>query len=777
MHINKIHRKTAVSLARASVLLAAIVGFADAAHAEGSRNMYPASYPAAGYRAAMDLRYSNTYAGIVRQGQFLYVYAKKDEYILLGSSNRMSSGGGQILVYNPQSFGSRGDETIPGTSDFSCDAATPPPGSYAGSSLGIIASRPSELAGPNSADNTVTVADGFAPCAYKAPVTGIYGVKFTPATSGGRPDGKITPLALSTNAVDAWDVTVRANASTTTNINGRVFTYALPADTGNNNRPVYHTLYYVTPDGLRYRQDMTGLDPNSYALWGSNFGFLDNGQPLYKDIRGDGNLVNTGKFFGAPGSGQELTADRPSAPIFFSSVDPGAPDAAEINTVLTALGIPLTSQAPQITNPQFNGLSGGNVTYLGGGGTFTFNSTDTTSYQIVISAGADFDPANPANATLTGVASNGLNTVNWNGRNNANTDFPTGSFSYKVVGRNGEIHFPIVDTEGNKNGGPQLTRLNGLSAPDTTIFYDDRGYLTRDGNAVGQLNGKLCGASSTQTQPAPVYSLLGVDSSDTNLGGSGHAYRYWPGYGNSQSDCSNSSGFGDAKGLDLWAFQQTPVETGTVQIDPQPAQATVSTAVSVPPTANPGATVNGSFSYSNVSSVNATSVQYGATIGTPGNCPTNLAFSSLPSGASWTYNSSTCVVSLSGMPSTLIAGADLDFNFSYTAPGSGSIPVDTTISAGNDPAHPVASPATAHGETVVNSADIAVTKTVDNATPVFGATVTFTVTVTNNGPDDASNVTVNDTLPSGYTLSNATPSKGSFASGVWTVGGAGKRCQ
>ncbi|HET7063447.1 MAG TPA: DUF11 domain-containing protein [Rudaea sp.] len=69
-------------------------------------------------------------------------------------------------------------------------------------------------------------------------------------------------------------------------------------------------------------------------------------------------------------------------------------------------------------------------------------------------------------------------------------------------------------------------------------------------------------------------------------------------------------------------------------------------------------------------------------------------------------------------------------------------------------------------------ADLAVSKTVSNATPNVGDTITFTVTVTDNGPDSATNVTVSDVLPAGLTFVSATPSQGTYASatGVWTIG-------
>src|SRR5262249_5843113 len=68
-------------------------------------------------------------------------------------------------------------------------------------------------------------------------------------------------------------------------------------------------------------------------------------------------------------------------------------------------------------------------------------------------------------------------------------------------------------------------------------------------------------------------------------------------------------------------------------------------------------------------------------------------------------------------------------------------------------------------------ADLAVPKTVSNATPNVGDTVTFTITVADLGPDAATNVTVQDQLPEGLTFVSATPSQGyNSDTGVWTVG-------
>jgi uncharacterized repeat protein (TIGR01451 family)/fimbrial isopeptide formation D2 family protein len=73
----------------------------------------------------------------------------------------------------------------------------------------------------------------------------------------------------------------------------------------------------------------------------------------------------------------------------------------------------------------------------------------------------------------------------------------------------------------------------------------------------------------------------------------------------------------------------------------------------------------------------------------------------------------------------------------------------------------------------VNTADLAVAKTVSDRTPNVGDTITFTITVENKGPNTAHEVEVTDSFPTtGLQLLSATPSQGTFtqATGVWDVG-------
>ncbi|MDW8274416.1 MAG: DUF11 domain-containing protein, partial [Chitinophagales bacterium] len=72
-------------------------------------------------------------------------------------------------------------------------------------------------------------------------------------------------------------------------------------------------------------------------------------------------------------------------------------------------------------------------------------------------------------------------------------------------------------------------------------------------------------------------------------------------------------------------------------------------------------------------------------------------------------------------------------------------------------------------------ANLGVNKTINNNTPNVGSTVVFTINISNSGPNPATNVVVNDVIPSGYTFLSSTASQGSYSnvSGVWTVGNLG----
>jgi uncharacterized repeat protein (TIGR01451 family) len=553
---------------------------------------------------------------------------------MLGSSaiNVLAS---DILVYNPGLVtGPIGGETVPvpASASFSCNAQRT-------GVQGQITTRPEELAGPDTIP-TGSVTNGYVPCHYQAPSTGVYDIAFLgPLGFADNTDGTIgadVALAAASDtsaaqgtSVAAWDATVRANLTSVTNIPGRVFTYYLALFTGGNGLPVFPSLFPVTSDGYRYQVDLRGMDPNGWLVYGNQLGFLDSDgtTPLYHDAVADA-TPSPGQLVGIQGG---VTFQRPSFPLFF---EPPA------TATLTALGIPLAPTAPVMSSLAFTGNLGGNTSLVNNGGTFTYTSTVPGVYDIVISHdGIDFDPTSLQNRSLRGARAAGVQTVSWDGKDNAGNFFPVGSYQVHASFHGGEYHFPMIDVENDTAGGPTLTLLNppGATCPTLTGgcnsgFYDDRAYRTLNGTVVNSGNAQgtvLCGVTPPAT-PAS-NAILGFNTTGTQRAfGAGSG-------GNTNVPCTGS--FGDAKGLDLWTYY-----------------------------------------------------------------PSN----------------------------TVLAPLNI----------------------------------------VATAADVAITKSVSNATPAVGTNVTFTVTAHNLGPDPTTVLVVNDLLPAGVTFVSAVASAGTYTpgTGVWDIG-------
>ncbi|MGD8412967.1 MAG: DNRLRE domain-containing protein, partial [Candidatus Latescibacterota bacterium] len=82
---------------------------------------------------------------------------------------------------------------------------------------------------------------------------------------------------------------------------------------------------------------------------------------------------------------------------------------------------------------------------------------------------------------------------------------------------------------------------------------------------------------------------------------------------------------------------------------------------------------------------------------------------------------------------------------------------------------------TASVDIVVQSADLGLSKTVDDPTPSEGDLIKFTLELANSGPDSATGVEVTDFVPAGLTYNGHAASRGSYSdvSGVWVVGNIG----
>jgi len=131
-----------------------------------------------------------------------------------------------------------------------------------------------------------------------------------------------------------------------------------------------------------------------------------------------------------------------------------------------------------------------------------------------------------------------------------------------------------------------------------------------------------------------------------------------------------------------------------------------------------------------------------------------------------------------GLPiASMAPGTDITCTASHTVTPADVTAASYTNSATAAATAPGAVPVSYTSTVTVNRAvaDLVTvkTRTSPSATPAVGATVTYAVSVTNNGPEPATGVNLTDLLPAGLTATagNGTATLGTYAAGVWTIGG------
>ncbi|WP_147678822.1 Ig-like domain-containing protein [Algibacter pacificus] len=123
-----------------------------------------------------------------------------------------------------------------------------------------------------------------------------------------------------------------------------------------------------------------------------------------------------------------------------------------------------------------------------------------------------------------------------------------------------------------------------------------------------------------------------------------------------------------------------------------------------------------------------------------------------------------------------VPGSSLNFGTTVnTDPSSSNYGVPIQDANGGIINTPQTSPAAVTDETMnlACSADLSLTKTVNNAIPKIGDNIIYTLTVTNSGPEDATGVQVTDVLPTEgllYVSSNAATTGTTYSSNVWVIG-------
>lgn len=490
--------------------VALMAGPTQSVRAEGSREMV-----ADGGDRPFTEWASSTTAGIPRQ-TLLKVYVQAGETLNLGSSVHTSATDPADIVY-------RNPSGVQG----SCNVLN--------TGFGWIDTVAKETAGP--LPNT----SGYTPCTVNVTQTGIYEVEFrAPSTSGNPPAISATaafPTGSTQNSgVAAWDITVRTAGGVAQP--GRVFTNYVAMNMGSNGRSLASDFYIQTWDGYLYRTDMNNVDPFGFVFFGNSKGFLDatNGNALYHSAQAVDNNLNP--FFGNVVVQNPLAANAPTTNAYTHLVFFNTPDVR----VLGALGIPTAPAVPQPpTDFRFTGINNSdNRTLIGAGGYFDFTVAGGSSYQIILDTNVDgiFDSA--TDRVLENTLTPGANHVFWNGKDANGNDLQprpgNAPYSARIVIRNGEYHFPMLDAESNASGFiiemtnppqafPNFLDLNGSPLDRYTFYYDDSNYTTANGTAVN-LNGT--GATSPRNARQGIRSATGE-----------HEF---------------TSNYGDFKGIDTWSF-------------------------------------------------------------------------------------------------------------------------------------------------------------------------------------------------------------------------------
>lgn len=493
--------------------------------AEGSRDLVKNL----GYRPYTEWLPGVSIAGIPRR-TLLKVYVQAGETINLGSSVHTSFGGGtQDIVYR-----------TPSGTTGSCDVLS--------TGFGFIDTFAKESNGPFPA------AGGYTPCTITAPAEGVYEVEFhgPSETSTANPPVREYNVQFPTDGtqeatVAAWDITVTSGGDRQP---GRVFTNYLSLSMGGNSGApnpnllgLNSILYVQTKDGYRYEVTLDRLDPGNFIFFGNNRGFIDNfdNSNLYRSITAPTEALN---FIGNVGLHLPTLADTSTDVthrVFFNRPD---------SVALGGLGISLTATLPQAPPDfKFTGIAG-NTTKVNTGGRFTFTTSQFGKYQIVIDTNQDGTFGNSNDRILTGGIVSGLNTVNWNGRDQADTALPVGTYNAKVYVTAGEYHFPLLDAESNAGGlriimenapgafNNTATDVDGDPINNSTVYYNDSNYTTKNGTTVN------LDITGSQVATAPRDALKGVNTAAFGR----HEWLRL---------------YGNLKGIDTWTYFLDPSGTAT----------------------------------------------------------------------------------------------------------------------------------------------------------------------------------------------------------------------
>jgi hypothetical protein len=311
-----------------------------------------------------------------------------------------------------------------------------------------------------------------------------------------------------------WRLSLRPNE-------GHIFTWSINAQTGTTDIPgrvwteQYTLTQITTPLGIDFTywyQDKSGyLYQTTYrdyngllsVLGASSLGLVEPGggcTPLYKSV----NMTDT-DFAIAPSNCQSYFK------LFFE------PPAADLPS--SALKWDGASEwvKPPITPPVISNLNFTSATSGSRNGSLDF---DVGSYTGLLFVDVDTNNngvyTDPVDVTLQQIATSSSASVPFDGLDGNGIAIPNSqAISFRVrIDRQAEIHFLNQDVE-RRNGGIEVILLNGPTAGDDTLFWDDTRFANPDPNR--------CSVTPTSDGTGGISSTGGIhewtnDAPCTNFG-------------------------------------------------------------------------------------------------------------------------------------------------------------------------------------------------------------------------------------------------------------------
>ena len=349
-------------------------------------------------------------------------------------------------------------------------------------------------AGTSQQNTTFTSTSGNVSCSDSFAGTLATPYQFSPGAAGTYQLRVFNDAGNGENGVfERFDVTVTSSASDIvrpSDNQGRLWArrWAFRCNAGNvcysDDYSTSADLYAVVDGGFANGYYVWQLDLNSFAGYAyeitANSIGLDSPNPDGTVVAALSACIDSDTPTGGCGS---VSGNRNSV----SAIYP-------IYTSDPALPYPRPTEPPRISNFRFlddagvdDSISPNDTLTVQDTGDFLFTTNLVTegTYTIIIDISSD-GSFGAGDVILTGIATAGDNSVNWNGRDNSGAAIPNGSYNAQIVLKTGEFHFTAADAEtsgGSAAAGLTINAVLDDGSVDSSnlVYWDDATILGLSG--------------------------------------------------------------------------------------------------------------------------------------------------------------------------------------------------------------------------------------------------------------------------------------------------------